>query len=167
MFSDRIDTLMKKMNATNTEIGTIAGIDRTNLTNFRSGRRLPRKDGEIINKVVNAIFDYASSSGKLKLICSIAGSDNDSDRETICSGLKDWLYTDTPDESFLRRKKQTSHLLSFCDRFDKAMSLAGATNSSLSKKVHVDSSLISHYRKGMRTPLRKWLCLYQMRCLTG
>lgn len=152
MFSDKIDTLMKKLNATNTEIGIIAGIDRTNLTNFRNGRRLPRKDGEIIDKVIHALYDYASSSGRLALLCKTVGLDKASNSVTICSGLKDWLYMDTPDEAFLRRKKQTSLSLSFCDRFDKAMSLAGTTNGSLGKIIHVDSSLIRHYRSGIRTP---------------
>ena len=38
MFSDRIDILMKKIGATNTEIAALAGVDRTNLSNFRSGK---------------------------------------------------------------------------------------------------------------------------------
>jgi transcriptional regulator with XRE-family HTH domain len=152
MFSDRIDILMKKIGATNTEIAALAGVDRTNLSNFRSGKRLPKKDGDIIDKLVSALYEFASSAGKLKLLCQTSGSEKDASRDRICSDMKSWLYLDTPDEAFIRRKKKTAISLSFCERFNAAINLAETNNQSLSRAVHVDSSLISHYRAGIRTP---------------
>ena len=152
MFCDRIDTLINQMGTTNTEITTLAGVDRTNLSKFRSGKRLPKKDSDIINKLVSALYDLALSDGKLKLVCKTVGADKSASRDRICSDIKTWLYLDTPDEAFVRKKKKTAVSLSFRERFDAAINLAETNNGNLSRAVHVDSSLISHYRTGIRTP---------------
>ena len=152
MFCDRIDTLINQMGTTNTEITTLAGVDRTNLSKFRSGKRLPKKGSDIIDKLVSALYDLASSEGKLKLVCKTVGADKSASRDRICSDIKKWLYLDTPDAAFIRKKKKTAVSLSFRERFDAAINLAETNNGSLSKAVHVDSSLISHYRTGIRTP---------------
>ncbi|MCR5092438.1 MAG: hypothetical protein K6B72_00480 [Lachnospiraceae bacterium] len=152
MFSDRFDKLMTKLDAKNTDIAQTAGIDRTNLSRFRSGRRIPKQESNIIEALVSALYDHASSTGKLKMLCRMIKTDSKNHKQIICRAMKLWLYSDTPEEYFIRKSRPKRSSLSFSDRFDKSMILADMTNSRLGKLVHVDSSLISHYRTGIRTP---------------
>lgn len=152
MFSDRLDKLMTKLDAANTDIAQIAKIDRTNLSRFRNGKRIPRQDSNITGSLISALYDYAEANNKLKTLCRMINTDSSSNRDTICSNLNIWLYSDTPDEYFIRKTRSSRSSLSFSDRFDRAMILADITNSGLGKLVHVDGSLISHYRTGIRTP---------------
>ncbi|MCR5735516.1 MAG: hypothetical protein K6G22_12995 [Lachnospiraceae bacterium] len=152
MLNDKLDRLMTKLDATNTDIAKIAGVDRTNLSRFRSGKRIPRQDSEITDCLISAIYDYATAEKKLKTLYRMIRCDSTADRNTVCRNLRIWLYSDTPDEYFIRKTGSSRSSLSFSDRFDRAMILADITNSGLGKLVHVDSSLISHYRTGIRTP---------------
>ena len=152
MFSDRFDKLMTKLDATNTDIAQAAEIDRTNLSRFRSGKRIPKQDSDITEALLSALYDHASSTGKLKMLCKTIKTGSENSRQNICRDMKLWLYSDTPEEYFIRKSKPKRSSLSFSDRFDKSMILADMTNSQLGKLVHVDSSLISHYRTGIRTP---------------
>ncbi len=152
MFSDRFDKLMTKLDATNTDIAQAAGIDRTNLSRFRSGKRIPKQDSDITEALLSALYDHAASTGKLNILCRMIKNGSENSKQNFCLDMKSWLYSDTPEEYFIRKSKPKRSSLSFSDRFDKSMILADMTNSSLGKLVHVDSSLISHYRTGIRTP---------------
>ena len=153
MFAQNLNSLLMQLGATGAEIAKYAGFDRTNISRFRSGARVPSPNGDTIKKLVSGVVLFAQVHGRLGLLCDIIRQDPGTSPEEICDKLSEWLFEgETDSEAGSRAGRRNADFRPFSERLDIAMVLAGLSNVQLSQLINVDASLISRYRSGTRTP---------------
>ncbi len=158
VFSDRLNTLLSVIGANNVEIASAAGFDRTNISHMRSGRRTPAPGSRTIDQFTDGIFQFCRARGRLSQLMELTGIPEDADPAAAKKSLKEWLFQDEeahPSEkpAGVRRSANAApkaYSLQFGSRLDTAMNLADLSKVNLSRLLHVDSSLISRYRNGLR-----------------
>ncbi|MCR5604280.1 MAG: hypothetical protein K6G27_11355 [Lachnospiraceae bacterium] len=159
MFSKKLDMLMREMGANNAKVAACAGFDRTNVSRFRNGVRLPEPTSRSIQKLIDGLYIYACDYDRIGRLCDITGASRDGEINDIKLALLKWLYEDEHSgRKPIRLKgrpsasKQKQSGNSFGTRLTDAMSLADISNISLSRMLSVDASLISRYRTGLCMP---------------
>lgn len=176
-FADKLNELISIIEASTGEIAKFSGFDRSNVSRLRSGKRIPAADGSTTQKLVRGIYLAADSRNTLSLICSRIGIRPDAPADAVRERMREWLFEDTvnavpagstasdaPAQHSMRQRKAKPDPLSFAKRLDASMTLAGFSNIRLSRLLHIDASLISRYRSGVRTPhsnpeLSEHLCM--------
>ncbi|MBR2995609.1 MAG: helix-turn-helix transcriptional regulator, partial [Lachnospiraceae bacterium] len=58
MFTARINELFQHLGAKNGQVAKLAGFDRTNISHFRSGKRVPKREGAAFRSLVFGILLY-------------------------------------------------------------------------------------------------------------
>lgn len=155
MFSEQIIALMSGIGATAADLAALAGFDRTNISRFRSGKRVPAPDSLAVAKLINAIYLFSDNRNDLKTLCRLTKADENDTADVIRNSIKNYLYDgyEQPISASIRslsgvRKNSGA----FSERLSISMELSGLSNIRLSRLVHSDPSLISRYRSGVRTP---------------
>lgn len=157
MFSDKLNELLSILGGTSTEIARRAGFDRTNISHLRNGKRTPSPDSPTIQKLALGIIQYADTHRQRDLLSRTVGADPKASPEELREQMKRWLYEGNggcpqqnppvPGSTCARRRWRT-----YGERLDRSMILADLSNIRLSQLVYADPSLISRYRRGVRTP---------------
>ena len=153
MYSERLASLMDETGSSVRQLAECAGFDRTNISRLKSGRRIPEKTGKAAARVADALIAAAEANGRKDILFDRAGIRPESSPEEARDALLEYLYDGTPAPAQTqkqRRRKVAFH--TFGERLDSVMTLAGVSNIYLSRLLHVDASLISRYRTGVRTP---------------
>ncbi|MBQ9642957.1 MAG: hypothetical protein IJV26_02840 [Lachnospiraceae bacterium] len=172
MFTDRLNTLLKTIGASNKDIAKFSGFDRTNVSRLRSGVRKPSRTSPTTEKLIDGIYLFSDNKNGLSQLCAVIGFTPDASAEQIRQKLADWLFEGEPGDrekhstsgrssssrasasegaSRGKRKARTA-LRSSAERLDSVMTLSELSNVRLSQLLHADASLISRYRSGMRSP---------------
>ena len=152
-FSEKINLIMNELGADNVSIARYGGFDRTSLSRFRNGKRMPGASSRTGGMLVEGIYLYADNGNSLEKLCSITGGNPDGSAEEIKDSVSAWLYDGMQKASpWKRPERKALTLNAFGERLDAVMSIAGISNIRLSRLMNVDSSLISRYRSGVRTP---------------
>jgi transcriptional regulator with XRE-family HTH domain len=161
MLTERLNELLKRIDATGAEIAKKVGFDRTNISRIKSGKRVPHPDSATAEKLINGIYLFSDNKNNLKKLCSVVGANPKASAKEIKQAIKEWLYegydykaaenTDSRAKKKREEKANASHY--FGERLNSSMLLAELSNVRLSKLVHADASLISRYRSGVRTPV--------------
>ena len=148
-FCEKLNLLMKGLQASNQEIASCAGFDRTNISHFRSGKRIPDKNGSAARKLAAGFLQYAENEGKLPELKAIIGAD-----PKFCVGSQAAEEETALSEAPVAEKVAGSwYSLGFgYEAMPQAMKLAKISNNRLAKLINVDTSLISRYRLGERMP---------------
>ncbi len=159
MFSKKLDILMREMGANNAKVAAYAGFDRTNVSRFRNGIRLPEPASKSIRKLIDGLYDYACDNDRINSLCDLTGASSEESDDNIKLRILKWLYEDEHSvREPIRLKgrssssKQKPSGNTFGTRLTDAMSLADISNISLSRMLSVDASLISRYRTGLCMP---------------
>lgn len=159
MFSKRLDMLMNGLEANNAEVAACAGFDRTNISRFRNGIRLPEPSSKSIQRLVDGIYIYASDNDRLDELCTMTGMPAGTPEDEIKLTMLKWLYEgehSVREPIRLRNNASSSKkkqpVSTFGMRLTEAMRLADISNISLSRMLSVDASLISRYRTGLCMP---------------
>ncbi len=158
MFTERINQIMTITGARNRKIAGLAGMDASSFSRLRNGQRIPPKTSPTIGKIAAGIFLYMDEQNRLGDLCILIGTPEDASADSIKTALTDWLYEGQELPQKTRRKRTcSSHkrkpdCKTFGMRLDSAMQLAELSNIQFSHLVNVDTSLISRFRSGVRTP---------------
>ena len=172
MFTDRLNTLLKTIGASNKDIAKFGGFDRTNISRLRSGVRKPARTSPTTEKLINGIYLFSDNKNGLSQLCAVIDFTPDASAEQIRQKLADWLFDGEPgnleehrttgrsssprasvSEGAARgKRKSRTALHSSAERLDSVMTLTELSNVRLSQLLHADASLISRYRSGMRSP---------------
>ena len=162
MFTARINELFQHLGAKNGQVAELAGFDRTNISRLRSSGRIPERTSPTIRKLVTGLYLYADNRNELEKLCGYIGADPAGSAEEITDKIRDWLYNGEPEagrkgySSKARlqstRKPKTVYRF-FGERLDAVMKLTDLSNTRLSHAIHMDTSLISRFRTGVRTPV--------------
>ena len=162
MFTERINELFEFLDAKNGQVAKLAGFDRTNISRLRSSARVPGKNSPTISRLVTGLYLYADNRNELGKICGYIGADPAGSAEDIMSGIRDWLYEGEPEEGRkeaaqkapsrdVRKPKPVYRF--FGERLDAVMKLTDLSNTRFSHAIHMDASMISRFRTGVRTPV--------------
>ena len=154
MFAEKLNELMKQIDAADEDIAKCAGFDRTNISHLRRGRRSASPSGRTTQRLIGGICLFANRNDRLDELCALIGVTPDTPSEELQTALTSWLFNEmkTVSEPSSSRKKQHPKASSFGERLETVMELAALSNVRLSRLIHTDASLISRYRKGVRTP---------------
>lgn len=152
-FSEKINLIMNELGADNVSIARYGGFDRTSLSRFRNGKRVPGASSRTAGMLVEGIYLYADNENSLEKLCSITGGDRRGTSEEIKDSVSTWLYSGMRKvRSAKKAERKSLTLNAFSERLDAVMSISEISNIQLSRWMNVDSSLISRYRAGVRTP---------------
>ena len=107
------------------------------------------KEGDFIN----GIYLFADTRNKKSLLAGVIDCPPQASEEKMKETLLNWLYYDF--YGALKEKKKASlsktPYPAFGAKLNAAMTLAELSNLRLGQLIHVDSSVISRFRNGIRT----------------
>lgn len=159
-FADKLHQLIEELEANNGTIARFAGFDRSQLSRLRTGKLVPRRESSTTAKLVNGIYLYADNRNELDRLCAFTGISPEASGDAFREGILNWLYEGIEETQKAaaekrpvgRPRKDRAGLRYFGERLNAAMRLAELSNVRLSQLIHLDQSLISRYRSGVRTP---------------
>jgi len=152
-FDKRINKIFSILNCSNAEISKASGIDASIVSRFRTGARIPRASSLQFLKLCGGIVSYARENclwEDLKEACGLAGSGKPEDK----------IYAYLISQSGKTRSKRLDskpdqRTTYFCgEKLNVIMNMLDISNIRLARVLNVDSSLISRFRNGLRTPSR-------------
>ncbi|MBR3643483.1 MAG: hypothetical protein IKN57_08255, partial [Parasporobacterium sp.] len=163
MLSEKLDQLIRISGATNGEIAYLSGFDRTNISHFRSGKRVPKREGAAFRSLVFGILLYYDQNGKNAELRKLIGAEEDAGPEEMRMLLSAWLFegmSEGEDNIYSGRKsagsaKRTRTVQApsfFPERLHLSLGIAELSNVRFSHQLHTDPSLISRWNKGIRSP---------------
>ena len=153
MFDKRFGAVLNAIDAKNKDISELAGIDNSNISRFRKGTRIPKKESDMAHRIEDAIYTYAHTHDRITALCSVLNISKDSDKSKTIDSLNTYLFEGISDLSSADSDKKTIAAKTFGERLSISMGLAELSNVRLSRFIRVDSSLISRFRSGLRIPV--------------
>lgn len=162
MFTMRLNEIFQYLGAKNGQVAKLAGFDRTNISRLRSSDRIPKKKSPTIQKLVTGLYMYADNRNELNRLCEYIGADPDGSANEIMDNVREWLYEGEPEtgkkiDTSLPRPQKTQKKKPvyrfFGERLDAVMKLTDFSNARLSYAIHMDTSMVSRFRTGVRTPV--------------
>lgn len=151
-FQEKLNLMITELDLKSQDIAFYAGFDRTNISHFRSGKRLPAGKGPAVEKLVNGLLLCAENNGKLSKLRQLIGADKKSNGKRLYDELVSWLFDGMPDQAAGNRGRKQGDARLFGERLDSSMKLAEISNSRFGQLLNVDASLISRFRSGKRLP---------------
>ncbi|MBQ8962099.1 MAG: helix-turn-helix transcriptional regulator [Ruminococcus sp.] len=152
MLCDRLDLIMREINAENADIAEIAGFDRSNVSRMRSGARVPLKNGSCMARTAGAVITCAAASGKTDALCRTIAFTGEPSPEELRRALTDWLYEDSALPSPKEPSSDPEAGLYFSKKLTTLIQTAGISGVKLSKAVNIDPSYLSRMRTGKHLP---------------
>ena len=149
MLGKKMDCLLRLLSTDNTRLAAYAGCSESNFSRLKSGSRLPSRDSTTVRRFAEALYSCAADNAMTGELASFVGAADDQ-KETVCSAVTDWLFSDDIDPSQFDRLGYDP--AAFGDKLNSAMDLAGISNSRLARYSNVDPSYISRMRSGKRMP---------------
>lgn len=179
MFTDRFNYILRELQLQVGRLAGYAGLDRTNISRFKSGSRIPRPEGNTTSKLVHGIvlyvkdmdsrpeaagtpvrafrsFGTGTSAKPYARLCQILSCPADLPAERVEAKLREYLH-ESPSSApvTLPTTDPAKAHSSFGEHLTISMDLANLTNSQLSRLMHIDASAISRYRSNQRKPLNQ------------
>ena len=164
MFTGKFNELLDHIGASNTDIAQISGFDRTNISRLRSGKRVPDRSSQTVERIAEGIYVFCEKNNLLNRLYEVAGivrPDAGVEKEDVIFEVLEWLYEDMPERPVQKRSSRRV-APTFADRMDVVMTLLGVSNATLGRLLNMDPSLISRYRKGTRIPQNDSDFIYQL-----
>lgn len=161
-FSERLDLIMKTLKLSGAKLSDYSGLDRSGISRFKSGRRVPARDSATAAALTDGILKYADDSGNTDVLKSLIKCGASGDQEEIRSAITGWLFENMASDVRSQSGKRTGRDRYFASRFDRVMILSGFSNIRISQLLNVDASLISRYRSGVRSPRSNPQAMHQI-----
>jgi len=155
MFTQRFDELFRTMEITsNSEFAVYAGCDRSYISRIRSGSRVIMPESRAAKRLVKSIYTCAVEKEALGRVCALIECDSALSHYEIQNALAAWLFEG---DGYAKRQGTGKPVDkpsygSFATRLSDVMNLAELSNVRLARLSNVDASVISRYRRGMRSP---------------
>lgn len=161
-FAEKCNLIFNVLKCSNADIARSGGIDPSLISRFRTGLRQPREKSSQFKLLCNGIVSYARENGsleKLRQECNLPGLKNPEDE------INDYLAEKKESPKSSAKKTSLSATGLFSEKLNVLINLFNISNIRLARVLNVDSSLISRFRNGLRTPLKnnslmECMCLY-------
>lgn len=151
MFHERIKELFDALGASNQEIARCANCTPSTISRLRSGARKPAPHSPTVDKLIDGTIHYATLHGHADKLLKLVGVD---DEELLDSGIRRWLYAESDKYTDDTNKESgvTGAAPSFSERLNAVMLLCDISNIRLARLVNIDTSYVSRFRNGIRSP---------------
>ncbi len=157
MFSQRLTQLMDSLDINGSQLAQAAGFDRTNISRLKSGGRIIRPQSKTAKRLVDGIYRLAKDNGRTDLLCELVDAQEKEGEVALKDKILIYLFAGEwmlASKNGLSAKKQADRENRyFAERLNALMAFFDFSNIRFSKFLHVDASLISRYRTGVRSPL--------------
>ncbi len=153
MFTERLHTIMAALGLSPLTLAKEMDCDRSNIDRICKGTRVPRREGKSVRRIVEALYSFADDAGKTDVLVRTAACEEASSGDQIRAAVTAWLFAGEAAPGAVgskTEKQQTSR--TFGKKLNAVMELLGLSNARLGKLLHVDSSYISRFRSGQRSP---------------
>lgn len=152
LFQERIKELFDTLNASNQEIARCADCTPSSISRLRSGARKPSPQSPTVDKLVTGVIHYATLHGKMSELDTLIGEC--ASDEQLDTAIRKWLYADEKETDYVIGSdgEISTPFPTFGEKLNMIMLLTNLSNIRLSRLVNVDSSYISRFRNGIRTP---------------
>ena len=153
MFCERLNKILALLDVTSGVFARFAGCDKSYISRMTSGARVPKNGGSGAWRLVDAIYSCADEEGKIDAICGLISCTDQDSADGIKTQIMTWLYDgeDTA-KNRSRPSKDKVPYRAFGEKLDAVMELAEISNIRLGKLVNTDTSYISRFRNGLRSP---------------
>jgi hypothetical protein len=153
----KLNYLFENMGFSNVEVARVGNFDASLISRFRTGKRIPSKGSRQIYCLCKGLLRAAQEHGTLDQLCFLCKINPVNDIEIITDQLLIWL--ETPDlkkerinKSEIPQTKSTRKLKAFSEKLNALMEAFDIPNIKLAQVMHIDASLVSRFRTGMRVP---------------
>lgn len=155
MNTERLNTIIETIGVKNVQLANLAGFDAANVSRLRSGSRNVLRDSTTALRISESIYKYSVITHTTDALFNVLQIPEDSSAETAKEAILDTIFGTSDDN--ISKKKETKDRKRenevFGVKLDRIMVLTDLQNVRLSQLIHVDASLISRYRAGVRSPL--------------
>jgi len=155
MFAERAKECMALLGASTSDISRSAECDASNFSRLVNGMRAPRHGGVASRRFARGLYLYADAHNRMQALCDLVGCPVNDSAEHIQRRLTYWLFGDASEadnEAPRKPRKPAPQFRSFGEKLDAVMKLSELSNIRLGKLVSLDSSYISRFRNGFRSP---------------
>jgi len=153
MFSERLNKILTLLDVTSGDFARFAGCDKSYISRLTSGARVPKKGGAGAWRIVDGIYSSADEKGKTVEICRLILCQNQNSADAIKTQIMAWLYDgeEVTDKKSKAPKDKVPYR-AFGEKLNAVMELAEISNIRLGNLVNIDTSYISRFRNGLRSP---------------
>ena len=153
MFSERLNRILTLLDVTSGDFARFTGCDKSYISRMTSGARVPKKGGAGAWRIVDGIYAYADEKGKTAGICELISCKDQNSADGIKSQIMAWLYDgeEVTDKKSKAPKDKVPYRV-FGEKLNAVMELAEISNIRLGNLVNIDTSYISRFRNGLRSP---------------
>ncbi len=158
-FMTKLNRLFTQLAFTNIKVARCGGLDASLISRFRTGDRVPSAGSRQVKALCRGLVLLAEEQGKIEALCNCCGIPGGNTRQ-LDNELEYWLSAGDAGLKAKRRGRETNEstamaiggFFAFSEKLDALMSAFEITNIRLAKALHIDASLISRFRTGMRSP---------------
>ena len=166
MVKDKINILQTGLKITNRKMAEYAGIAASGINRLRTGERSLKRKSTTISRYLDGLISFLKETGRMDELFEVTGLspdhfiapkslDGDTDPDRILKArLIDWIFEDEEKE-----RDQEIAKMSFGNRLDAIMGLIHMSNMSMSRRIHVDPSIISRFRRGYALSKRQMVLI--------
>lgn len=155
-FIEKLDLIFKELELTNIGIAKHGGPDASLISRYRSGARKPATDGKQLKKLATGIVNMTEENNRLDKLCLICGFEPSQNPEDVTMLLYKNMKVALPKSNRMQENvEKDQNLYAFSDRLDALMGALDVSNIRLARALHVDASLVSRFRTGMRIPSKE------------
>lgn len=157
-FKSRLNYVFTSMEFSNVEVARIGGLDASLISRFRTGKRIPSKGSHQLYCLCRGLIIAAQEHGSIEKLCSLCKADVVDETDQILQQLLGWF--ETPDlkkerlskGEIIQTNKSIKKLKAFSEKLNALMEAFDISNIKLAQVIHIDASLVSRFRTGMRVP---------------
>lgn len=153
MFSERLNKILTLLDVTSGDFARFAGCDKSYISRMTSGARIPKNGGAGAWRIVDGIYSCADEKGKTAGICQLISCKEQNSADAIKAQIMAWLYGG--EEVTDKKSKPPKDIVPyrvFGEKLNAVMELAEISNIRLGNLVNIDTSYISRFRNGLRSP---------------
>lgn len=153
MFSEKLNKILTLLDVTSGDFARFAGCDKSYISRLSCGARVPKNGGAGAWRIVDGIYSSADEKGKTAGICELISCKEQNSADAIKAQIMAWLY-DGENAAPKKPKppKDKVPYRVFGEKLDAVMELAEISNIRLGNLVNIDTSYISRFRNGLRSP---------------
>ncbi|MBR2810346.1 MAG: helix-turn-helix transcriptional regulator [Solobacterium sp.] len=150
MFTERFLQLFRLLGLTPKQLAAALHYDPSNISRLLSGRRVPAPFGTGAQRLSDGIVRIAFEKKLQKELAVLVGREAHTPAD-LSKAVLAWLFEDCQ-ASMQRAEKPKYPFRSFGEKLDALMTLGEISNSRLSRLMAIDTSYISRFRNGLRSP---------------
>ncbi len=147
MLHEKIDLIMKTLNAGNKDIAKQTNYSPTSVSRLKTGSRSPEQDSPTIANFVMGAYLFALETDQIEKLCILVECNRSADSAKMCRSITAWLFSEESSScpDLLQPEK-------FGNRLGQLMELADMTVKKLSLASDTDYSYLLRMKKNERFP---------------